>query len=277
MAAAVTAAMSLACSGPADQRPGSTSTTAERPSATTTGVPPGVDLEPSRRVTVTEDGQVVDGLHVTGSIVVDADDVTIRRSLVEHTGDGYAITLEDGRRNLMVEDSEIDGSGSSSRQAAICCSDYTLRRVDVHGVTEGPRLGSDVVVEDSYIHDLRTCDDCHVDALQTTGGSNIVIRNNSVDSTGAESDAYGNAALMFGEDTGEIREVLVEGNYFNGGNYTLNGGRDGAQGAEIVFRNNRFGRDSRYGAAANLGDAVDLDATNVWDDTGEPVQAGQDQ
>lgn len=238
------------------------------PDETTTGVPDGVELESSESLTITEDGTVIDGLEITGTVTVQADDVVIRNTRILNTS--YYPIRVDGGSNLVVEDTEIDGQGRGA--AAVAFSKYTLRRVHIHNIREGPRAGSDVTIEDSYIHHLVQREDDHVDAVQSVGGSNIVLRGNHLDVSHAEEDTLGNAAFMFGEEDGELTDCLVEGNYLNGGNYTVNGGGGGTEGAGCTFTGNAFGLDHRYGAVANLGSNVDWDDSNVWIETDNPVR-----
>lgn len=239
------------------------------PDETTTGVPDGVVLKPSGSLRITKNGTVVDGLEVRGTITVQADNVIIRNTRVLNTGT-FAIRV-DGGRNLLVEDSEIDGQGRGD--AAVAFSRYTLRRVHIYNVTEGPRIaGSDVTIEDSYIHQLVQRPGDHTDAVQMVSGKNALIRGNRIDSYNPAAGSLGNAAFMFGEDMGKVTNCRVEGNYFNGGNYTINGGGAGTKGAGCTFRDNALGRDHRYGPAANLGPNVNWDASNTWADTGDPVR-----
>jgi hypothetical protein len=238
------------------------------PNADTTGVPAGTELTPSGPITVTRDGTVIDGKEVTGGIVVNADDVTIRNTLIKVTGRN-AIKMNTANRNLVVEDTEIDGQGAPG--PAIITNNYTLRRVDIHSISEGPRLQGNNVVEDSFIHHLVRCPECHIDALQSTGGSNITIRNNSIATFNPDTRDPHNAAYQFGEEHAPLRNVTVTGNYVDGGNFTINGGGGGTTGAQVVFRNNRFFPNARYGGVAHLGSGVSFDESNVWIDTGEPV------
>lgn len=242
------------------------------PTAETTGVPRGVELRHSGSLTIEEDGAVIDGLAVTGTIKVKADNVVIRRSLIKNDG-LYAIRVFPGAHNLLVEDVEIDGRSRGS--AIVCCSNYTLRRVDLHNMYEGPRLNGDVTVEDSYIHHLQRCKGCHIDVLQSTAGSRITVRRNNLQAYNPDTRDPVNASYMFGETQGRLRHAVVEGNLMNGGNYTVNGGGGGTTGAQVVFRHNRFGRDFRYGPCANLGPNVTWDATNVWHDTGRSLDCGR--
>lgn len=241
------------------------------PDETTTGVPDGIELEPSGSVRVTEDGAVVEGLEITGTVTVLADDVVIRNTRILNTGE-FAIRIDGGNR-LLVEDTEIDGQGRGG--PAVAFSRYTLRRVEIHHVTEGPRIaGSDVTIEDSYIHHLVQKGDNHTDAIQAVSGRNLVLRGNRVEAQAPDTDDLGNAAFMFGEEDGELENCLVEGNYFDGGNYTVNGGGGGTTGAECSFAENAFGPTSRYGPAANLGERITWESTNVWIDSHDPVRGG---
>lgn len=196
---------------------------------------------------------MIDTQHVTGTITVRADNVTIKRTRITNTG-RYPINV-DGGRNLTVEDSEIDGQSTGS--AAICCSGYTLRRVNIHHVTEGPRANGSVVIEDSWVHDLVECPGCHEDAIQSTGGTGLVLRGNRL-----EASAKHNATIMLGEENKPLRDCLVEDNYLDGGQVSVNAGGGGTDGAQCTFRNNEIGDGARYEATKHLGDGIDWAASN---------------
>lgn len=238
-----------------------------------TGVPDGVALEPSEGLRITEDGAVVDGLDVDGCVTVLAEDVTIRNTRIRCADkkQQLVVRMGDGARNLVVESSEIDGRGKL--QVGVGWSGYTLRKVDVHGVADGARFGHGVTVEDSWIHDMARIGTLHSDALQTTSASDVVIRGNVLDPTRTEDDDLNNAGLMLGSETGskQVRDVLVEHNLFDGGNYSLNVRGDiDAEG--VVIRDNVFGDASRYGAVLTPR-SVPLGDGNVMAGSGEPVEA----
>jgi len=222
-------------------------------------VPAGTNLEKSDKLTITEDGTVIDGLEIVGNVVVEADDVVIRNSRVVMTSGKIAIRVEG--KNFLMEDSEIDGQGRAN--PAIAYNDYTLRRVRIYNVAEGPRIAGkgNVTIEDSYIHGMVQRGDNHTDVIQVMSGENIVVRGNNLQAYNPETGIYGNAAFMFGEDSGPVSDCLVEGNLMNGGNYTVNGGGSGTEDAACEFRDNAFQGDHRHGTAANLGPNV------VWDDS----------
>lgn len=236
-----------------------------------TGVPDGVVLEPSGSLRITEEGAVVDGLDVDGCVSVLADDVTIRNTRIRCADQEQQIVVEvgDGVRGLVVESSEIDGRGKMS--VGVGWTRYTLRRVDLHGVVDGARFGHDVTVEDSWVHDMARVGTLHPDALQTTSASRVVIRGNVLDPS--RDGDLNNAGLMLGSETGtkEVRDVLVEHNLFDGGNYSLNVRGDiDAEG--VVIRDNVFGDGSRYGAVL-APRSVPLGGGNVMAGSGEPVVA----
>lgn len=240
--------------------------TGDFPNANTTGVPDGVELERSGSITVTEDGTVIDAVDVHGTIKVEANDVTIKRSRIV-SGGRYPIFLEPGYTGLLVEDTEIDGNGQSS--VAILYRGYTLRRVNIHGVDDGPRIeGDNVLIEESYIHHLHRVEGGHHDVLQMRQGSNVVVRNNNLQAYNPDTDDPMNAAIQFGSALGPIDDVLFEGNLMNGGNVTVNGG--GLTGGTVTFRHNRFGRDFRYGVLSD-GPGLVWESSNVFDDNGEPA------
>jgi hypothetical protein len=240
------------------------------PGPENTGVPAGTQLTASGSVTVTQNGAVLSGLDITGCVDVQASDVTITASRITcDRADDSAIRVQDGGE-ILLEDVEIDGTGVTG--ATICCGNYTIRRANIHNTIDGPRLGSNTLVEDSWIHHLARVEGSHNDALQTNGGSNIVVRNNRLEAYNPETDDPFNAAIMIGSESVALSDLLFEDNYCNGGNYTI-GLREDTNAANVVIRRNTFGHDHRYGVVARTSHpGVTWEAsTNVYEDTGDPV------
>ncbi len=222
--------------------------TVTRPGPATTGVPAGTALTPSGPLTIRTPGAVVDGLDITGCVVVAASDVTIRNTRIrcDRAPSGLAVRVADGAQRLLVEDTEIDGLGTT--QVGVGWTGYTLRRVNIHRVVDGARFGHHVTIEDSWIHDMALVGTLHPDALQTTSASNTVIRGNFLDPTDTATGAKRNAAIMLGSETGTraVRNVLIERNVLGGGNYSLNVSPSiSAEG--VVVRDNVFDTTARYG------------------------------
>ena len=149
------------------------------PTAATTGVPAWITLTPSTALDVWTPGAVLDGLDVQGCLSVHVPDVTVRNSRITCTDETLrAVSLTDAP-GFVMEDSEIVSDGSA--QVAIGWGGYTLRRVEIRGTQDGPRLGDDVSISDSYVHGLVRHDGVHTDAMQSTSGSGIVVRHNTLD------------------------------------------------------------------------------------------------
>ena len=219
---------------------------------------------------LTRNGQVINGLDIVGCVTVSAANVVIRNSRISCDG-RYSIRTFNTARNLVVESSEIDGQGGN--EAAVCCGNYTLRRVEIRNVIDGPRLGDNVLIEDSWIHHLTRRPGSHNDTLQTTGATKIVVRNNRLDAYNPDTRDPMNACLMIGSTTAPlVADLLYEGNYCNGGNYSI-GVRADLKARDLVFRNNTFGRDHRYGVIQKPGQAgLRWDrASNIYADNRQPV------
>jgi hypothetical protein len=175
---------------------------------------------------------------------------------------------DDSRATVTIEDSDIDGHRTAM---AIGWSNYTLRRVDIYNINEGPRIGNNVLIEDSWIHGMvLTNEDDHQDALQTTGGEHSVIRHNTIDAM-SPTDYTFNAAFIVGAEFGPLRGLRFEDNLVNGGGFSINI-RDDKDMTDDVFRNNTFLRGGIYGAVVLWGDnTVTWGGGNVWKDNGKAV------
>ncbi|WP_448631447.1 hypothetical protein [Cellulomonas soli] len=137
---------------------------------------------------------------------------------------------------------------------------------------DGVKFGSDVVLQDSWIHDLKPGAGAHADGGQVQYGVvNLVIRHNVIDLSTTSS---ANAALFIAPDLGGSTNgpVTVDNNYLAGGNYTVFC-VDGNNGqyfiGNISFTNNTFGRGAAYGPVR-----VNVPVTwtnNTWADNGSAI------
>jgi hypothetical protein len=130
------------------------------PAPSTTGVPKGQPLQPSGSITVTKSGTVVSGVDVTGTIDVEADDVTIEDSRVtQNTTCGptaacgnYAIRIGEGHRGIKIKHVETRSEpGDTCQQdirntGAIVTIEYAyMHACDGNVYAVGPTL-----IKDSY-------------------------------------------------------------------------------------------------------------------------------
>ncbi|ROT33282.1 hypothetical protein [Micromonospora sp. HM5-17] len=236
------------------------------PGPATTGVPAAARLTSSGPLDLKRDGEVVTDLHVTGYVNVYARDVVIRRTKITCAGGPFAIRTLGSAVNLLVEDVEIDGRGWAS--AAVHLDDYTLRRVDIHHVRDGVRLGSRTVVVDSWIHDLVPAPGSHNDCLRVSDATDVVVRHNRLDAYQPDTGEPLNSCLLL---DGAVHNLRFEENYCDGGAYSVTI-RPELVASNVVIRGNVFGRRYRLGAVSRPGHpGVHWADSNVWCDDGRPV------
>lgn len=250
------------------------------PNGKNTGVPAGVKLHSCPR-TISRAG-TYDACRFDGGVTVKASNVRITRSLIKGQVDAGSGGSAD-QHGLVISDSTIDCgclADETHTPAAIGESNYTLLRVNLFNSGHGAAVKSNVTIQDSYIHGLGADTQAHKDGIYSGDGSNVVIRNNTI-----ECNAEGcTSAIGLLSDFGPISNYTIDGNLLNtsgsycfygsGGpqkNYTTN---------HITFTNNHFGR--AYGPkCGRYGPVTYFDARapgmvwsgNVWEDSGAPVKA----
>lgn len=234
----------------------------DRPLAHNTGPSNPAALVPSGSLEITTDGAVVENVDVTGRILIDADNVTLRNFRVNSTS-FYGVQIENGHSGILIEDGEIYNCGS----ACVFGVGHTSRRLHLHdGNADGMKIhgsGGPTLVEYCFIEKLSKAEGAHADGNQSKGGSNITFRYNNFDLP-IDQNPYGSNATMMLEL--DINNFVLEHNWLNGGNYTVYCKDSLPSG--IYVRNNIFGRDYRYGVRG--GSCAEWTG-NVWEDTGGPV------
>ncbi|MCB2177401.1 MAG: DUF4082 domain-containing protein [Actinomycetales bacterium] len=244
------------------------------PSASTTGVPAGVSLTPyTGPSTITAAGTVIDGKLITQPLVIasSASNVTIRNSKI--SAEGYWLVLNDaGAKNLQIIDTELDGKGNASGDAAVAGYNYTLTRVNIHGTVDGLKLGANVTVQDSYIHDLVMTSDSHNDGMQSLGSDDVLIRHNTI-IIGKGSTS---AILLSTGSADSMRRITIDNNLVGGGAFTVYGGYEPgvdnlSRVSDIVITNNRvttqiYPNGGAYGPFTSVGSAAVTMSGNIWYD-----------
>ncbi|ONI81169.1 hypothetical protein ALI144C_21755 [Actinosynnema sp. ALI-1.44] len=228
----------------------------------------GVNLTSEAEFQITERGAVIDGKDIRGCVSIKADNVKIKRSRIRCES-YFPIRIYEGFRNAVIEDTEIDGLNSATTNAAVGFEYYTLRRVNIHSLGEGPHMGADVVIEDSYVHDLASCDICHNDAIQSSGARNVVLRHNTF-----INDAMGkNAVVRIATEQGDSHNFLVEDNLLAGGNFAVQV-RSQGNGFPVGVRvlNNRIVPTWRFGPFDVTDGRIEASG-NFRDDTLAPLPA----
>lgn len=110
---------------------------------------------------IISDGYEFTGIELHGCINVLADDVWIHDVIVrsDHPCGAPGAVIATGvngdqQTGLVVEDTEIDGTGHTGDLMGIGQTEYTCQRCDIHNVDKGAKADRNVILADSYIHDL---------------------------------------------------------------------------------------------------------------------------
>jgi hypothetical protein len=265
------ASPSAATTGPTRAPGGTGSAPAAQPTtwpdAKTAGVPAGKTLRThAGDLVITTAGTVIDGLLVTGSIIVQAPNVTIRNTRVYPPhGAFWLIRQTPGATNLDIENSELVGNGVHIG-VNMETSGLRVQACDIHDVDTAMAVAGDsATVRLNYLHAVKT-------GIGATGHhATLLIHQNTIVAT-----IPGEAAISFA-DNNSLTNVLIDENMLTGGNYTVYaGGGSGQQ--QISVRDNRFTRaespkGGRYGPLAAWDVTLPGNewSDNVWDDTGAPV------
>lgn len=200
-------------------------------------------------MTVRVAGTVIDGIELFGVLRIEAENVTVKRSIIHGSSTTGAVVFYAGAstvRNLLIEDVEISPSIRTHLTNGIFGHDMTLRRVNVHHVIDSVHIfgGDNVIVENSYLHDNlhfgpeidpSHADGSHDDNIQIQSGRNIVIRNSAISGSW-------NAAVQVTQDAGVVSNLTIQDNWIEGGGCALNiseGTRGTIQGLTIT--GNKFG------------------------------------
>lgn len=239
----------------------------EYPTPACTGVPAGTTFvnTVAGEYHVTTAGAVIDRWHVTGALLVEADNVTITNSKIEggvfnQFGDGTA-----GRpivaHPYTITDSTLgpDAPGCS-RIAGLQSGNYTATRVLIQGVDHGIDASEPghVLMRDSFVK-LCTLAESHVDGIQSycpvAACPDVQLLHNTM------WDPTHNGTFVVNFKDPNVSGVVVRDNLLYGGdNYVIVA--QWRSGADWVFSDNRVVNATWGGAAA--ASAEGTCAHQVW-------------
>jgi cysteine-rich repeat protein len=248
----------LGCGCPGVEKPGPSNTGPNNSGALTAYSGP---------TKITSDTTIENKIITSTLTITDGARLVIRNFTIT-TGGYYGINVKDG--SLLAEHGEIQGMRSS----ALLGSNITARYLNIHeSGGDGMKLGGNSLAEYNWVHHLGTNEGSHADANQTRSGSNITLRCNNMDipineKGGPGSPYKSNATSINQAENGPISNLVMDGNWLNGGNYTVYyiGGAYTNSGGRL--KNNCFGRAYRYGLLRTQGDIPDfLACNNRWEDS----------
>ncbi len=209
------------------------------PDATATGVPAKVVLRPSKSLVIKTRGAIIDGLDISGSVTIEANDVVLQNCKV--TGTDYAVVLiRPGISGTVIKDCEISNQGAGGQGIA---GQGTFLRNNIHDCADGIDVrGNNTVIRDNFIHRMRGTADSHYDGIQADGGfSNLTIEHNTI-----INDQNQTSAVMIDNYWGPIDRVRIDNNLLVGGGYTVylneiaKGQRVGGAVTNVIFTNNQL-------------------------------------
>lgn len=231
------------------------------PDATTTGVQAGHTLTPvGPGLTISSSG-VYEDLHITGeSLVIEANNVTVRNCLIEH--DSTAVVyVATGRTGVIIEYCDINGlEGTGVKGIWVDGAPGTIiRYCDISFSEDGIYFFSanNSEIRDNYIHSLITAGvDPHHDCLQFDG-TGIVIDHNSL-----IGDVDANACLQFGNNN---VEVTINNNLMRPGAalFPININDTGSVN-DITITNNVIEEGTVGGSPASKYVTWNVNPPNVW-------------
>jgi hypothetical protein len=243
-------------------------------------VPAGTVLTPGGGLTIGTAGAVVSGREITGQVVVNAPNVTIRNSRIRSNA---MWVVDNNSTGLVVEDSEIVNrpvAGQPNCHNGIGNGNFTVRRSEITGCENAANIGGDnVTFVDNYVHDLDTDgpsyvwgNSPHTDGLQMSpGADNIVVRRNWID----PSPGGGVTAPIIMGVNGSQSGVWIEDNYLDGrgASYALYANRQASSGI-YINRNQMYRGAGGYTACVRLG--ITVTAFDGNRDTGTGALIGPD-
>ncbi len=239
----------------------------------------------------TWDGYIINCTYPMEFPAGDAGKTITFKNCVFNDGGVYWMVLNDvGMPNLIFDHCEFAGVGAanSANDAALNGSNMTLRYCNIHSCGDGMKIGSNIVFEYNWVHDLYVTGSSHNDGIQSLGtagngteGSGAYIYHNFFDAS--------NGATCITLSTGsasDMRDVLTEDNLLSCNGYSINGGYAAgvdtlSKVSDLVYRNNKL-KNGTYldggGYPFTSTDSPVVVTGTTWYDgpnAGQPVWAGQ--
>jgi hypothetical protein len=253
----------------ADPAAPATQEVVEKPGPTNTGPTDAKILKEISGTTITKEGTVLENVHIKGSVVIKANNVTLRNFILDANGGHYGIQANFGHTGGKFEHGEIINVNS----AAIYGTGFTATALNIHeSGADGLKIqgkGGPTVVEKSWIHHIGKNEGAHADGNQSVGVDNVIFRYNHFDLPITTPAPYKQNACFILQDKGTpVTNFTIENNWLNGGGWCMYFPQNSES---IKVLNNKFGRDFRFGIMSGRPGEF---TGNIWEDNGEPVDPG---
>jgi hypothetical protein len=184
--------------------------------ATNTGVPAGVTLTSSGSLVITKAGTVISGLNITGTVTIEAANVTLIDCKITGAG-ANVIQIASGITGTTIEYSEINGTGTNNAGSTGINGQGTFIGDNIYNVANGINVTGASVIQNNYIHNLQASGSQSYDGIKIDGGeSNVTISHNTIINSHSAT-----AAIMIDNYYGAVSNIAVSNNIIAGGGYTI--------------------------------------------------------
>jgi hypothetical protein len=169
-------------------------------------------------------GTVIANEWIDGCIAIEANDVTIEDSLITTqdgcSGGNHGTTpsaINDGNgstpRGLMIKHTEVDGLNDTGDAYGVTAVNYTCDHCNVHGFAKDLQESNNVLIKDTYAHDLTTNDECvHANVVYDESGTDSTVEHSYLDATGTSTGCI-TTAFNFEGGWGPPRNLTLDDSY----------------------------------------------------------------
>lgn len=179
--------------------------------------------------TITVANTVLDSVDILDGLTIAATNVQITRSRLRATVSYNASPFQVSSGSLVMTDCELDGAGHNDvggGQGILGFTSYTLTRCYLHGGGDNLRMADNTTVDDCWIGDMVNASSSqHNDAIQSTSGANLIIKNSTISGNSLAGPAGAAGAwgmpIILKADQGDISSVQISGCTITGGIYGL--------------------------------------------------------
>lgn len=227
------------------------------PTEANTGPRAGVELTTIGSYTTKSDGEAISGKYIKGVLTIAHANVTVKDTIVE-VADYYGIK---GRTKpgLVMDYCKVDGKGGGG--AGLDGSGFTVRNTEFCGWVDPINIAARVgptLIEKILIWKMSSIAGAHLDCIQADGDfAHLIIRGSHIINEKGQT-----SCIMCDDFWGDIDDVLIDGNWLEGGGYTIyagnwpaSGGFNGHKATNIRITNNII-RAGQYGPANLMGNGV---------------------
>jgi len=181
----------------------------------------------TNNVIVTQAGAVLSGINFdTATVVIDADNVTIKDCTFTGTT-GYYAVYQGGPSGATVENCTFIGTKSPTESNIWILAQGSIT-VEDNSFLNSPGDAVDMhsgVVTGNYFSGAGYLPGAHADAIWVPTSTGTTITDNFIDgTTNPDAPAEQNSDLRLTDETGDTSNVTVSGNFMLGGNYTIEAG-----------------------------------------------------